>query len=48
MPPGLSIGARTGVVLGIPISANSYSFAVSASDSAGRSVSKNESILITN
>ena len=48
MPPGLSVGARIGVILGIPISANSYSFAVSASDSAGHSVSRNESILITN
>ena len=48
MPPGLSIGARTGVIVGTPISANSYWFAVSASDSAGHSVSRNESILIIN
>ncbi len=48
IPPGLSIDARTCTVVGIPINANSYSFAVSVNDSAGHSVSRNESILITN
>jgi large repetitive protein len=48
MPPGLSISTRSGAIGGIPIRANSYSFAVSASDSAGHAVSRNESILITN
>jgi putative Ig domain-containing protein len=47
IPPGLSIRTRTGSVMGIPVSANSYSFAIRASDSAGHSVSRNESILIT-
>jgi hypothetical protein len=48
IPPGLSISARRGYIVGIPIRPNSYSFAVSASDSAGDAVSRNESILITN
>jgi hypothetical protein len=47
MPPGLSIGERTGLITGMPVRANSYSFAVVATDSAGSSVAKNESITIT-
>ena len=46
LPPGLSIGSGTGVISGMPLSGNTYSFVVNVTDSAGSSVSRNESIMI--
>jgi large repetitive protein len=48
LPPGLSIGASTGIIAGIPLGGGTYAFAVTATDSAGNSVSKNLSITIAN
>ncbi len=47
MPPGISMNSRTGVIAGIPLAAGIYAFAVTATDSAGRSISKNFSLTIS-
>jgi large repetitive protein len=47
LPPGTSLGASTGIIAGIPLGAGTYSFAITATDSAASSVSKNISITIT-
>jgi hypothetical protein len=46
LPPGISLGASTGIVAGIPLGAGTYSFAITATDSAASSVAKNLSITI--
>jgi hypothetical protein len=48
LPPGMSLGASTGIIAGTPLGTGTYAFAVAATDSAGRSVSKNLSITIVN
>jgi large repetitive protein len=46
LPPGISLGAGTGIIAGNPLAPGTYSFAVTATDAAGSSVSKNLSITI--
>jgi FtsP/CotA-like multicopper oxidase with cupredoxin domain len=46
LPPGLSLGAATGIISGTPTTAGAYSFTVKVTDSAGGSATKVLSITI--
>ncbi|MGH9666852.1 MAG: beta strand repeat-containing protein, partial [Bryobacteraceae bacterium] len=47
LPPGLSLGASTGVVSGAPSTAGVYAFSVSVKDSAGVGASQSLSLTVT-
>jgi Putative Ig domain len=47
LPPGISLLSRTGSIAGVALRTGTYSFAVTATDSAGSSISKILSITVT-
>ncbi len=47
LPPGISLVSRTGTIAGLALRTGTYPFAVTATDSAGSSVSKILSITVT-